>query len=115
MKNWHGHVSGVTVAPEFRRQGLARMLMNYLEEITIKRHNAWFVDLFVRASNDVAVGMYQNLGYSLFRRVKNYYGGGADEKKEDAFDMRKPMPRDTEKETLICEHEIIEPNQLEFN
>ena len=32
----HGHVSAVTVAPEFRRLGLARKLMNYLEEVSDK-------------------------------------------------------------------------------
>ncbi len=58
-KNWHGHVSAVTVAPQFRRQGLARSLMDYLEEVTIKRHDGYFVDLFVRPSNEVAITMYK--------------------------------------------------------
>ncbi|KAK3287429.1 N(alpha)-acetyltransferase 20, NatB catalytic subunit [Cymbomonas tetramitiformis] len=31
---WHGHVTAVTVAPEFRRQQLAAKLMDGLEEIT---------------------------------------------------------------------------------
>lgn len=34
-KNWHGHVTAVTVAPEARKQGLACILMNYLEKVTI--------------------------------------------------------------------------------
>ena len=29
--NWHGHVTAVTVAPEFRRLALAEKLMNILE------------------------------------------------------------------------------------
>ena len=29
-KDWHGHVTAVTVAPEARKQGMARILMNYL-------------------------------------------------------------------------------------
>lgn len=33
---WHGHVTAVTVAPDFRRQNLARKLMAMLEEITHK-------------------------------------------------------------------------------
>jgi N-terminal acetyltransferase B complex catalytic subunit len=53
-KEWHGHVTAVTVAPECRKQGLAKLLMNYLERIS-ERHNAFFVDLFVRASNTVAI------------------------------------------------------------
>jgi hypothetical protein len=98
-ENWHGHVTALTVAPEFRRIGLgatahaclklkfapspagapfaytltlthtrtlintptqtdtntqthtytAHHLMNELEEISEKKHNGYFVDLFVRA------------------------------------------------------------------
>lgn len=67
--DWHGHVTAVTVAPDFRRQGLARRLMALLEETTEKVHDAYFVDLFVRASNAVAIGMYRSFGYSVYRRV----------------------------------------------
>ena len=34
--NWHGHVTALTVAPEYRRLGLAAQLMNILEEISEK-------------------------------------------------------------------------------
>jgi len=33
-EQWHGHVTAVTVAPEFRRLGLARQLMNILEKVS---------------------------------------------------------------------------------
>ena len=72
---WHGHVSAVTVAPHFRRQGLARALMQYLHEVSIKRHDAYFVDLFVRPSNKIAVNFYRMLGYDVYRTVAGYYGG----------------------------------------
>jgi len=48
---WHGHVSAVTVAPLYRRLGLAKMLMEDLENTSANVYNAYFVDLFVRASN----------------------------------------------------------------
>ena len=35
-ENWHGHVTALTVAPDFRRLGLAAKLMNILEEISEK-------------------------------------------------------------------------------
>jgi len=35
-ENWHGHVSAVTVAPEYRRLGLARKLMDFIEELSEK-------------------------------------------------------------------------------
>ncbi len=72
-ENWHGHVTAVTVAPEFRRLGLGRKLMSVLEDVSEKVYDAYFVDLYVRASNEVAIGMYKRFGYSIYRRVLNYY------------------------------------------
>ncbi len=62
---WHGHVTAVTVAPEFRRLGLARLLMQELEDISRDVYNAYFVDLFVRKSNLLAINMYHKFGYSV--------------------------------------------------
>lgn len=107
-ENWHGHVTAVTVAPEYRRQGLANKLMELLEEITIKRHDGYFVDLFVRVSNSVAIGMYKKFGYSVYRQVLNYYSG-----EEDAFDMRKAMPRDVQKKSVIPLKRPVHPWELE--
>lgn len=46
------------------------------------RKRAYFVDLFVRVSNKVAINMYTNLGYIVYRTVLEYYSGDPD---EDAF------------------------------
>lgn len=35
-EKWHGHVTAVTVAPEYRRLGLANQLMDSLETISEK-------------------------------------------------------------------------------
>lgn len=92
---WHGHITVLTVAPASRRLGHARRLTESLERSS-DINDAWFVDLYVRAGNKVAVGMYKGMGYSVFRRVVNYYSDdptGLSEG-EDAFDMRKPCSRD---------------------
>lgn len=103
-ENWHGHVTALTVAPDYRRLGLAATLMNFLEDVSEKykrfvhfsicyplsclfhdfyfRKNAYFVDLFVRVSNNVAIKMYTNLGYIVYRKVLEYYSGDPD---EDAY------------------------------
>jgi N-terminal acetyltransferase B complex catalytic subunit len=47
------------------------------------------VDLFVRASNEIAKELYRKMGYSVYRVVQDYYNDG-----EDALDMRKPCSRD---------------------
>jgi len=114
-KMWHGHVTAVTVAPQFRKQGLARAFMNLLEDVTTKIHNAWFVDLFVRSTNKVAIEMYRKLGYDIYRTVEKYYSDDTNQPSEDAYDMRKSMPRDVNKETSKPTGKRIKPSELEFN
>lgn len=41
-------------------------------------HDGYFVDLFVRKSNNVAISMYEKFGYSIYRRVLGYYSGTED-------------------------------------
>ena len=100
---FHGHVTAVTVAPPFRRQNIANKLMEKLERVTEEFHDAYFVDLFVRASNENAIQMYEKMGYGPYRRVIGYYGNNAldDDGGEDALDMRKAMRRDTKKRSVI--------------
>ena len=84
--DWHGHVSAISVAPEFRRLSLARKMMDVLEDISDRVYGGFFVDLFVRMSNKVAVEMYEGMGYSVYRRIEKHYGGsfnGTDD--EDAY------------------------------
>ena len=59
----------------YRRLGLAKTLMDYFEDISIRSYNAYFVALFVRASNTLAIKMYEKFGYSTYRRVLGYYSG----------------------------------------
>lgn len=72
-KNWHGHVTALTVAPAYRRLGVARHLMERLEDAS-EAGDMFFVDLFVRQSNRQAIHMYQTMGYSIYRTVLDYYG-----------------------------------------
>ncbi|OIV91330.1 hypothetical protein TanjilG_01948 [Lupinus angustifolius] len=109
-ESWHGHVTAVTVAPEFRRQQLAKKLMNLLENISDNNYNAYFVDLFVRASNAPAIKMYEKLGYVIYRRVLRYYSG-----EEDGLDMRKALSRDIEKKSVIPLKRPITPDELEYD
>lgn len=109
QKLWHGHVTAVTVSPDYRRLGIATFLMNHLEKVSSHCYNAFFVDLFVRVSNVLAQVMYTKLGYSVFRQVIEYYSG-----EEDAFDMRKALCRDTYKESVIPLKKPITPEELEW-
>ncbi len=42
--------------------------------------------------------MYEKFGYTIYRRVLDYYSGTDG---EDAFDMRKALKRDVGKESTI--------------
>ncbi|CAJ1950514.1 unnamed protein product [Cylindrotheca closterium] len=110
-KLWHGHVSAVTVAPEYRRLGMAKTLMDDFEDLCTHTYNAYFVDLFVRKSNHLAQSMYNKFGFSTYRRVIGYYSG---EMPEDALDMRKALPRDKNKESVIPLDHPIYPDELEW-
>lgn len=71
---WHSHITAVTVAPTFRRISLASRLCDTLEAITDSRpHEVYFVDLFVKCNNFLAIKLYEKLGYSVYRRVVGYY------------------------------------------
>ena len=65
---WHGHITALTVAPQYRRLGLAKLLTESLERAS-NEQNAWFVDLYVRESNKVAGGLYRGIGYVYFSLV----------------------------------------------
>jgi GNAT superfamily N-acetyltransferase len=75
---WHGHITVLTVAPAWRRLGHARRLTERLERGS-DINNAWFVDLYVRAGNKVAVDMYKGMGcvefpsLLFFASLRNMY------------------------------------------
>lgn len=108
-ENWHGHITALTVSPNYRRLGLAAMLIEFLEKVSEKKQ-AYFVDLFVRVSNKVAIKMYQQLGYIVYRTVLEYYNGNPD---EDAFDMRKALSRDVKKKSVIPLTHPVRPEEID--
>jgi len=55
-ENWHGHVTALTVAPEYRRLGLAAKLMHSLEDISEKYDTNWIALLNVTLKYIVVSG-----------------------------------------------------------
>jgi len=106
-EEWHSHISAVSVSPEFRRLGVAGMLLDRFESFSEDRHFCWFADLYVRVSNKVAIEMYRKRGYEIYRTVQGYYSG-----EEDAFDMRKPLKRDFTRKSLFGSGGSISPEEL---
>ena len=74
----------VAVRPDHRRQGIAKMLVEGLVEELIKRE-VYSLTLEVRASNEPAILLYEQLGFHQVGRRPNYYRGP----REDALILRK--------------------------
>lgn len=74
----------VAVHPDFRRKGVAEMLVRELVAALAKKDNHCLT-LEVRASNAPAISLYEKLGFAQIGLRKNYYRNP----KEDALILRK--------------------------
>ncbi|HQE22804.1 MAG TPA: ribosomal protein S18-alanine N-acetyltransferase [Syntrophomonadaceae bacterium] len=78
------HITNIAVAPQWRGQGLGRVLMEEAERVA-RQKNALRILLEVRPSNHVALSLYTSLGYVESGRRKEYYSDNG----EDAIIMTK--------------------------
>jgi len=84
-ENASAHLTTIGVAPEHRRRGLGRQLIEHLESKARARNVATIV-LEVRVGNVEAQTLYRLLGYNVVQRINKYYGNG-----EDCFLMMKAL------------------------
>ncbi len=74
-----GHVSSLAVLDDYRRQGIARELMDILHVQMQFRYGVDCSTLHVRCSNRGAQRLYvDTLGYTIVETVPRYYQDGAD-------------------------------------
>jgi len=84
-----GHVTSLAVLSNYRRRGLAAMLMKQLHFHMEEGYNADGVGLHVRVSNTAARRLYcEGMGYGVADVIRGYYQDG-----EDAFFMRKTFKK----------------------
>ncbi len=74
----------LAVSPGFRRNGIGKQLVERLIE-HLRNNGVTSLTLEVRASNDAARNLYENLGFAQVGRRPNYYSNP----KEDALILRK--------------------------
>lgn len=72
-----GHVTTLGVAPEHRRRGIARRMLQKVED-GFRRRDIRIIRLEVRAVNTGAQQLYSNLGYTVTQRLPRYYSNGGD-------------------------------------
>jgi len=78
------HITNVAVAPEYRKAGVGRALMEELERAA-RHKKATRILLEVRPSNAAALALYRGLGYLTSGLRKEYYS----DNNEDAIVMTK--------------------------
>ena len=76
------HVMNIAVAPEYRRRGIARALLERLFEITEADPRRGYT-LEVRVSNTAAIRLYERLGFQTRGIRRGYYT----DNREDALIM----------------------------
>ena len=77
VRDGHGHVSGIAVEREYRRQGIGGSLLRRLYE---EFYNDGFerVTLEVRKSNKEAIRFYEGQGFKPAFVIHGYYADGED-------------------------------------
>jgi [ribosomal protein S18]-alanine N-acetyltransferase len=83
------HVMNIAVAPEYRRRGIARSLMERLFDVTARDARRGYT-LEVRVSNEAAIRLYEELGFKTRGIRRGYYT----DNREDALIMWKDPVRE---------------------
>ncbi len=68
------HLNLFAVAPEYRRAGVGRQLLQWLEKCAAVAGNV-AIALEVRATNSGAQRFYESMGYQILVRLPGYYQG----------------------------------------
>ncbi|MGD0328774.1 MAG: N-acetyltransferase [Minisyncoccia bacterium] len=69
----HAHISGLAIYPDFQNCGIGKAAMvKILEELK----NVPIIDLVTHPNNQYAIKLYKSLGFTLGKRVENYFGDG---------------------------------------
>lgn len=83
-----GYIDNVAVLPDYRRQGIARRLIEVF--CRFGEANLAFLTLEVRASNEAAIALYEHLGFAPVGHRKAYY----EKPKEDAILMTRQFSQE---------------------
>ncbi len=68
----HFYLAKIAVAPEQRRSGLGKFMLNKLMEYCRSKDHYWIV-LDVRVSNEAAIRFYEEMGFLRLKRNHRFY------------------------------------------
>ena len=78
------HIGNVATHPDFRRRGIAKQLLHQIMDFSIKE-KCRIGYLEVRSTNQAAIALCQEFGFSQYQIRNNYYGD------DDAWMMKKDL------------------------
>lgn len=78
-----GYVTNIAVLPEYRRLGIGKRILQYT--VDNSKNELEFISLEVRASNSIAISLYEKLGFKNVGIRKRFYSNPV----EDAIIMTK--------------------------
>ena len=88
------HILNIAVRPDFRGQGLGRLLMDYLLEYGRETKTAK-IFLEVRPSNKPAMSLYKRTGFNLTGVRPNYYAEDSEDALMMTLELVGPDPEET--------------------
>ncbi len=68
------HLNLLAVAPDYRRRGLARQLLDWLTATAVEA-GVFRINLELRAQNEGARAFYKNMGFDEMGEINGYYQG----------------------------------------
>lgn len=77
VRDGHGHISGIAVDKEYRRNSVGRELLE-AADAKFRANGFHRVTLEVRISNTGAIGFYKAQGYKSICTITGYYADGED-------------------------------------
>ena len=66
------HIKSIAVHPNYRNKGIAKALIK--EVMKLKKD----IYLEVRVNNEIAIKLYENLGFKKIKTIKKFYSNGED-------------------------------------
>jgi [ribosomal protein S18]-alanine N-acetyltransferase len=79
-----GYITNIAVFPQYRRKGIASMLLKALDEYA-QKNDLSFITLEVRQSNEAAINLYESFNYKNAGERRGFY----EDPNEDAAIMTK--------------------------
>ncbi|KAI3953384.1 hypothetical protein MKW92_014258 [Papaver armeniacum] len=97
VEECEGYISCLGVHPSHRKLGIARKLMNVVENAMVKQYGSKYVSLHVRVSNHAAIKFYtEKLGYKIHDSTTKFIEDG-----EDGYHMKKHLQGKQQPDILL--------------